>query len=330
LNVETIRLYWSIGQDILDRRQRLGWGSKVIERLSVDLQREFPGRQGFSVSNLNYMRAMVAAWGSDSSIPPQLVEELPWGHIRELLDGLDTLEDRSWYGLKALEQGWGRAVLRFQIKNGLRKRMGAAPSNFEATLPPPDSDLTQQMTKDPYVFEIAALTDRMTEHDLEQALIDRLEHTLLELGRGMTLVGRQVRLTVDGVDRFLDLLMFHVEQLRYVVIELKVKDFEPGQLGQLSTYVAMVDGLVRNPAIHGPTVGLLLCTGKHESTVRFALAGTASPVAVAQWQELPQDARAALPSAEELQVVVKEELAHQMAIRATIQPDQAAGTPGRE
>lgn len=312
-NAETIRLYWSIGRDILERRERQGWGAKVIERLSSDLQREFPGRQGFSVSNLNYMRAMVAAWQSDEPIPPRIVEELPWGHIRALLDGLDDADNRDWYARMAVGQGWSRDVLRFQIQSGLRGRAGVAPSNFAEALPPPDSDLAQQLTKDPYVFEVAALTERLSEHDLEQALVDRLQHTLLELGRGMALAGRQVRLTVDGVDRFIDLLLFHVEQLRYVVIELKVSEFEPEHLGQLSTYVAMVDDMVRNRAIHLPTVGLLLCTGKRESTVRYALAGTGAPVAVAQWQALPAEARAALPSAEELQTVVADELAHRFA-----------------
>ena len=320
-NAETIRLYWSIGRDIQQRRDRLGWGSKVIERLSSDLQREFPGRQGFSVTNLNYMRAMVVAWPQDA-IPPHIVEELPWGHVRALIDGLKSAEDRDWYGSMAVSEGWSRDVLRFQIDSNLRHRVGTAPSNFEGTLPPPDSDLAQQLTKDPYVFEVAALTQRLTERDLEQALMDRLEHTLLELGRGMTLAGRQVRLTVDGVDRHVDLLLFHVEQLRYIVIELKVTDFEPEHLGQLSTYVTMVDGMVRNPAIHAPTVGLLLCTGKRESTVRYALAGAGVPVAVAQWQALPSEARAALPSVEELQTVVHDELAHQMAILQQSQADQ--------
>lgn len=311
-NAEMIRLYWSIGQDIMERRDRQGWGSKVIQRLSVDLQREFPGRHGFSVSNLNYMRAMVAAWPTAGAIPPQTVEELPWGHVRALLDGLDRADERDWYAHMTVAEGWSRDVLRFQIQNRLRDRMGAAPSNFEARLPRPDSDLAQQLTKDPYVFEVSALTQRITEHGLEQALIDRLQHTLLELGRGMTLAGRQVRLTVDGVDRFIDLLFFHVEQLRYVVVELKVSEFEPEHLGQLSTYVEMVDDLVRKPAVHASTVGLLLCTGKREATVRYALAGTGSPVAVAQWQALPADARAALPTAEELETVVQEELAHQL------------------
>ncbi|MDR2565435.1 MAG: DUF1016 domain-containing protein [Bifidobacteriaceae bacterium] len=102
--------------------------------------------------------------------------------------------------------------------------------------------------------------------------------------------------------------------------ELKATDFEPEYLGALGTYVTMVDGLVRNPEIHAPTIGLLLCTGKREATVRFALASTAAPVAVAEWQTLPDDARAALPSAHELEAVVKDELAHQTALHADAVP----------
>lgn len=107
------------------------------------------------------------------AIPPRIVEELPWGHIRALVDGLDSADERDWYAHMAVSEGWSRDVLRFQIDSRLRDRIGAAPSNFEATLPPPDSDLAQQLTRDPYVFEVSALTQRLTEHDLEQALMDR-------------------------------------------------------------------------------------------------------------------------------------------------------------
>jgi predicted nuclease of restriction endonuclease-like (RecB) superfamily len=142
-----------------------------------------------------------------------------------------------------------------------------------------------------------------------QIQVERLQDTLLELGRGIAFVGRQVRLTVDGADCWVDLLLFHVEQLRYIAVELKVGVFEPAHIGQLGTWVAMVDGMLRRPEIHAPTVGILLCSGKRESVVRYALASTASPVAVADWTGLPPEARAALPSAEELQAVVSDELA---------------------
>jgi hypothetical protein len=136
----------------------------------------------------------------------------------------------------------------------------------------------------------------------------------------MTLAGRQFRLTVDGVDRRIDLLMFNTHQLRYLVIELKVTDFEPAFLGELGTYVAMVDEMVRDPEIHAPTIGLLLCTGKREATVRFALAATAAPVAVAEWQTLPPDAQAALPPVEELKAAIRDELAQQTALHPSASP----------
>jgi len=314
-NAEVIRLYWSIGRDVLERQERLGWGAKVIQRLAADLRAEFPEQRGWSPTNLKYMRMLAAAWPELESIGPQAVDQLPWGHVRTLLDKLDSAEDREWYACRCVADGWSRAILAYQIDTRVKDRLGAAPSNFADRLDSPDSELAQAMTKDPYVFEHVALTEPLMEHAVEEALTNRIQDTLMELGRGMTFVGRQVRFTVDGVDHYVDLIFFHAEQLRYVVVELKVKPFLPDFVGQLGTYVAIVDDVLRRPAIHAPTVGLLLCTGKREATVRYALASSAAPIAVAQWQGLPEDARAALPRAEELEAVVQDELAHQVALR---------------
>lgn len=316
-NAQVIRLYWSIGRDILERQDRLGWGAKVIQRLASDLRAEFPDQRGWSPTNLKYMRMLAAAWPELDAIGPQVVDHLPWGHVRTLLDKLDNTEEREWYARRCVTDGWSRAILAYQIGTRVKERLGTASSNFGERLDPPDSDLAQAMIKDPYVFEHVALTDPLVEREVEDALTNRIQGTLMELGRGMTFVGRQVRFTVDGVDRYVDLIFFHVEQLRYVVVELKVQPFEPGFVGQLGTYVAIVDDLLRKPAIHSPTVGLLLCTGRREATVRYALASSAAPLAVAQWQGLPEDARAALPRVEELEAVVQDEYAHQLALRRT-------------
>ncbi|MCL2464600.1 MAG: PDDEXK nuclease domain-containing protein [Micrococcales bacterium] len=314
-NAEVILLYWSIGRDILQRQERLGWGAKVVTQVAADLRAEFPEQRGWSPTNVKYMRMLAAAWPDLGAIGPQPVDQLPWGHIRTLLDKLDTRDGREWYAQRAVADGWSRAVLAYQIDTKLRDRLGTAPSNFADRLESSDSELAQAMVKDPYVFEHVALTTPLAERTVEEALTNRIQDTLLELGRGMAFVGRQVRFTVDGVDRYVDLVLFHTEQLRYVVVELKVQPFEPGFVGQLGTYVAIVDDVLRCPAIHAPTVGLLLCTGKREATVRYALASSAAPLAIAQWQGLPEDARAALPCVEELQAVVDDEMARQMALR---------------
>ena len=298
-NTEVLRLYWSIGRDILDRQDSAGWGARVVDRLAGDLRAEFPDQRGWSRRNLQYMREFAAAWPDLGEFVPQAVAQLPWGHVRALLDRLGDRSERDWYAARAAAEGWSRAVLEFSIGSGLRDRVGAAPSNFTAALPPVDSDLAQQLVKDPYVFDTLGLTAPVLERDLEQALMDRLQATLLEFGRGMAFVGRQVRLELaDGYEVVVDLLLFNVEQLRYVVVELKVGRLGAGDVGQLGTYVAVVDDLLRRPDLHSPTVGLLLVAGRSDPLAQYALAASARPVAVADWASLPAETRAVLPSAD--------------------------------
>lgn len=312
-STEVLRLYWSIGHDILERQRSDGWGSKVVTRLAADLQREFPNQRGWSRSNLLYMRKVAEVWPSEAEFVHHVGGRLPWRHVTVLLDRLKTRDDRDWYAARAAAENWSRGVLEHQIKVDLRSSLAVAPSNFSQALEAPDSDLAQQLVKDPYVFEHLALVERVDERNVEQMLIDRLQDTMLEFGRGMAFVGRQVRLTVaddktDEVDEFyVDLLFFSVEQLRYVVVELKIGRFEPAHLGQLATYVAIVDDHYRRAEIHAPTVGILLCTGKSAPTVRYALAATSStPLAVADYHGLPDEAKAALPGAGELEAVLED------------------------
>jgi len=295
-NTEVLGLYWSIGRDILDRQDQAGWGARVVDRLAADLRLEFPDQRGWSRSNLLYMRAFAAAWPDLEEVVPQAVGQLPWGHVRALLDRLQVRAERDWYAARAVEDGWSRAVLEFQVRSGLHVRVGAAPSNFTAQLPPADSDLAQQLVRDPYVFDTLGLAAPTAERDLEQALMDRLQATLLEFGRGMAFVGRQVRVDLgDGYEVVVDLLLFNVEQLRYVVVELKVGPLAPGDVGQLGVYVAVVDDLLRRSKVHAPTIGLLLVAGRSDPLAQYALAASSAPVAVADWASLPAETRAVLP-----------------------------------
>ena len=172
--------------------------------------------------------------------------------------------------------------------------------------PWPTPNSRKQLTKDPYVFDFLGLTGRAAERDVEQALMDRLQQTLLEFGRGFTFVGRQVHFDVDGDDFWVDLLLFHVEQLRYVVVELKIGRFKPDYAGQLGFYVALVDDQRRRPDRHAPTVGILLCAGRNDRVVRYSLGGAASPMAVADYtyDTLPAAERSALPAAEDIAAVL--------------------------
>ena len=207
VNHELIGLYWQLGRLIVNRQRAEGWGTKVIERLSADLRAEFPAMKGLSRSNLNYMRAFAEAW---PEVVPQAAGQLPWGHIRELLDKLDDADVREWYASQAIDNGWSRNVLLNQIMSKLHQRLGAAPSNFARTLPAGESELVQQMTKDPFNLEFLDLGAEVAERKLETALVAHLQRFLLELGAGFAFVGRQYRLEVGGEEFFADLLFYHL------------------------------------------------------------------------------------------------------------------------
>lgn len=297
-NTELLTLYWTIGNAIVRRQAEHGWGAKIVDRLAGDLRAAFPDMRGFSRSNLHSMRRMASCWPREA-IVQQAVGQLGWSQVVLLLERLDDPEVRNWYAAAAVAHGWSRDVLANQIANRTHTRLGIAPSNFAERLPAPDSELAQQLLKDPYVFDFLGLTERVAERELEQALMDKLSATLLEFGDGFAFVGRQVPFEVDGDDFYIDLLFFHVEQLRYIVVELKIGSFVPEFAGKLGFYVTLVDNTLRRSS-HAPTVGILLCASANETVVRYSLGATTSPMAVATYtyETLPPEERAALPPAE--------------------------------
>lgn len=300
VNTELITLYWDIGATILERQARDGWGTGVIKQLATDLRHEFPDMRGFSQRNLQYMATAAGAW--PGPIAQQAVAQLPWGHVTVLLDKLDDQHTRDWYAAAAAREGWSRNLLLNMIMGQLHRRTGAAPSNFTEVLPATQTDLARELTKDPYIFDFLAQSRPRLERDLEQALMDRMQQTLAELGSGFAFVGRQVHFEVDGDDFYIDLLFFHVTQLRYVVIELKSGRFTPRDAGQLGFYVALVDDRLRDTDTHAETVGILLCADKHDGVVEYALKTIDQPVAIARYtyDTLPDDVRTLLPSPTEV------------------------------
>ena len=304
-NAELVLHYWELGREILDSQETWGWGAKVIDRLASDLQQAFPKLSGYSVRNLKYMRAFAEAW-PDRQIVHQLGAQIPWKHNCVLLDRVKDASTRTFYIQKTVEHGWSRAVLVHQLDTELHKRLGKAPSNFVMTLPPIQSDLAQELLKDPYIFKPAPLDESANERAIEQALVDRLKDFLIELGSGFAFVGNQVRLEVDGEEFFLDLLFYHTRLHCYIVIELKAVDFKPEFTGKMNFYQAAVDNLLKTPQ-DGPTIGLILCRGKNKTIVEYTLRDAKSPIGIAEYRLLPSDLKSALPKVQELRKVVLEE-----------------------
>jgi len=303
-NTEMIELYWNIGHDILRRQESEGWGAKVIDRLSVDLKEEFPDMDGFSARNLGSMKRFASVW-PDPQILQQAVAKLQWRSILTLLAKVKDNSDREWYAQRALEYGWSSNVLNHMIDMRLIERKGKAVTNFLGALPPGDSDMAEQAFKDPYLFDFIGTAQMRREAEVERALVDHMEKFLLELGHGFAFVGRQVHLEVGGDDFYIDLLFYHMKLRCYVVVELKIRDFEPGDVSQLNMYQNIVDDILRHPD-DKPTIGLLLVKGKNRTVVEYSLSGYTNPIGVADWRNeiaaaVPDDLKSSLPTIEEIE-----------------------------
>ena len=284
VNRELVLLYWQIGRDILTRQAQQGWGAKVIERLAHDLRTAFPDMKGFSPRNLKYMRAFAEAW-PEAEFVQAVLAQLPWYHQLALLDKLSSPDARRWYAAKAIEHNWSRNT------------------NFEASLPKPQSDLARESIKDPYRFDFLGLTDEAQEREVEHALVKHVTEFLLELGAGFAFVGRQVLLDVGGDEFFIDLLFYHLKLRCYVVIELKGGKFKPEHLGQLGFYMTAVDKQVKHE-LDNPTIGLLLCKSKNKVVAEYALGDKSQPMGIAEYrlvESLPDPLRTNLPSIEQIE-----------------------------
>ena len=329
VNRELILLYWDIGKIIVEAQNTKGYGKQVVEQLAEDLHTAFPKMDGFSPRNVWRMRAFYLAWTDesqkhqqpvgnlDSKILPQLVAELdgqnlpqpvaeiPWGHNVWLLEKISNPILRLWYAHKTIEHGWSRAVLTHHIETQLHKREGKAVTNFKRTLPPPQSDLAEQTLKDPYNFDFLTLHSDAHERDLEKGLLDHIQKFLLELGVGFAFVGRQYHMEISGKDYYLDLLFYHLRLRCYVVIDLKMKTFEPEFAGKMNFYLSAVDDQLRH-ADDRPSIGLLLCKERDHVTVEYALRDLKKPIGVAQWQtklveSLPRNLKGSLPTVAEIE-----------------------------
>ena len=325
VNTELIKLYWEIGAIIDSRQKKAGWGAEVILRLARDLHNELPEEKGFSERNINRMLAFYREYphaglltqtetdvvsgpkGQQlmSLFPPELLWSLPWGHHDELITKVKDLSVRQWYMQAVVSNGWGRNVLAVQIKSDAHKRLGsAATSNFDECLPPPDSDLAQQVVKDPYVLDFMSLGQDFRERELETGLVKHLERFLLELGQGFAFVGRQYHLNIGDKDFYIDLLFFHINLGCYVVIELKRGEFKPEYAGKINFYCNAVDDKLRQ-ANHKPTIGLVLCQERNQILAEYALRNVGSPISVSSYEleltrTLPESLQGSLPSVESI------------------------------
>jgi len=307
-NSAMIFLYWQIGQDILERQNKQGWGAKVVDRLASDLRREFPEMKGFSPRNLKYMRLFAETW-TDEQFVQRVVAQMPWGHNLEILTKIKSREEREWYARADIAYGWSRPVLVHQIESGLYHRQGKAVTNFDKQLTAPQSELARQTLKDPYIFDFLGVGKEAHERDIENALVEHITRFLLELGAGFAYVGRQVHIEVGGEDFYLDLLFYHLKLRCYIVIELKAGAFKPEYAGKLNFYLSAVDANLKHES-DSPSIGLILCKDKNRLVAEYALKDISKPVGISEYrliESIPEDLQGSLPSIEQIEAELSEE-----------------------
>lgn len=320
VNSELIRLYWDIGKMIVEKQKLSQWGDKLIDQLAQDLRADFPETGGFSRSNLFYIRQFYLFYNQNDQLVEQavrlikngiveqpvrqlrLITQVPWGHNVIILKKIKDQKEALFYIQQTISNNWSRSVLQMQIESNLYGRQGKAITNFELTLPKPQSDLANQLLKDPYNFNFLTLEKDVQELDLERQLVKNITQFLLELGKGFAYMGRQYELQVGTKEYRLDLLFYHVRLKSYVVIELKTKEFEPEFIGKLNFYLSAIDSLVKAQD-DGPTIGMLLCRTKDNLNVEFALRDVNKPIGVSEFtfSELPKKIQKAMPTVEELE-----------------------------
>jgi len=302
VNQELVLLYWQIGQDIITRQQQQGWGAKVIDRLATDLKHAFPDMRGFSRTNLLYMRALADAYPQETFVQ-QVVGQIPWGHNVRILDLVKDAAEREWYIRSTLEHGWSRNVLVLQIESKLYQRQGKAITNYEQSLPSPQSDLARQILKDPYNFDFLNLTQDAREQEIERGLLNHIRSFLIELGVGFAFVGSQYHLEVGGDDFYIDLLFYHLKLRCFVIIDLKAGKFQPAYAGQMNFYLSAVDDRLRHPD-DKPSIGIILCKNKNKIVAEYALRDISKPIGVSGFnitEAFPEHLQGSLPTIEDLE-----------------------------
>ena len=257
--------------------------------------------KGFSERNIRAMRAFYEEYSEDEKWQ-QLVAKLPWGHNLLLMEKIKDKNIRKIYAENTIKNGWSRNVLSIQIESEFHKRIGNSNNNFKSLLPPNDSDLVNNIIKDPYIFDFITLKEEYKEKELEEAMITKIRNVLLELGKGFSFVGNQYKVTIENEDFYVDLLFYHLELRCYIVVELKASEFKPDYIGQLGFYVTAIDETIKKE-YDSPTIGLLLCRGKNRLTVDWSLKSSNVPIGVSTYEikeKLPDYLLEKLPTEDEI------------------------------
>jgi predicted nuclease of restriction endonuclease-like (RecB) superfamily len=303
INAALLELYWDIGKEIDLKLKNADWGTKIIEQVSKDLTSEFPNIKGFSTRNIYAMRQWFLFYSQQSSIVPQAVAQIPWGHNRLIISKTKNINEAIFYVNETIINNWSRDTLEIQISDDLFKRKGKAITNFKHTLPEQQFKLATNILKDPYNFDFLGLENDALEKTIEDELTKHITKFLLELGKGFAFIAQQYKIEISETDYYLDLLFYHIELRCFIVIELKSGKFKPEFAGKLNFYLSAVDTQLKKDT-DMPSIGILLCKKKDKIEVEYALRDINKPLSISEYkltEAIPENIKTQLPSIEELE-----------------------------
>ena len=301
VNKEMIALYWEVGKRITEQQTALGWGKSVVENLSRDIQKEFPGIKGFGVSNMWDMARFYTEYQSNEILQP-LVGEISWSKHIVILTKCKETQQRQFYILATKKYGWTKDVLINKIEAKTYENYLLGQSNFDITLPDSIKNQAILALKDEYTFDLVGLAEEHSEYELEQAIIKNIRAFLMEFGTDFSFIGNQYRLEVDGKEYFIDLLLYNRRLQAMIAIELKVGEFQPEYKGKMEFYLNVLNDTVKLPH-ENPAIGIIICKSKSRMIVEYALKSSNMPIGVATYSlssELPEAYKELLPTSEEI------------------------------
>lgn len=301
VNTELVGLYWDIGRLIVERQSGETWGKAVVQQLSGDLRREFPGVGGFSASNLWRMKGFYETYRGLEKLAP-LVREIGWSHNLAIMEHCSDPQEREFYIRMTRKFGWSKNVLIHQIDNQSYEKSLLGQTNFDQALTAELRAQAKLAVKDEYTFDFLELGEAHSERELERALIGRIEDFLRAMGGMFAFMGSQYRLDIDGDEYFIDLLLFHRRLRCLVAIELKIGKFKPEFVGKMQFYLTALDRQVRQDD-ENPSIGIVLCKEKNRTIVEYALHDVRKPIGVATYEitkTLPQSLKGQLPSPKDI------------------------------
>ncbi|MDP4131041.1 MAG: PDDEXK nuclease domain-containing protein [Bacteroidota bacterium] len=294
VNKALIGLYWEIGKSIAEKQQQHKWGKSIVERLAEDLQKEFPGMEGFSSRNVWRMRMFYLEY---RKLPP-MVAEIGWSHNILIIEKCKDELERKFYTGMTKKYGWTKNVLAHHLEGKSYERFLLGQTNFDKALPRKYKHQAKLAVRDEYNFEFLEIKDEHNEKELEGAIMKNMRKFLIEMGGDFAFIGNQYRLKLDEEDYSIDILLYHRRLKALVAIELKAGTFKPEHAGKMNFYLSVLNDKVKTED-ENPSIGIIVCKEKNRTIVEYALKEVNQPIGVASYRviaKLPRDYKKYLPS----------------------------------